>query len=187
MTLGFIIIGLLSIKPMTGYDLKTFFDRSINFFWSAELSQIYRELSKLEKQGYVSSKIEQQEGRPDKKIYTITEDGERAFLEWLRDFPGNLSPSPRNEFLVRIFFSSRIPGDELIYQLTKYIKHQQEELKTYRETEKQINELMEAGRNGELFYQKLTLRRGLFFVQSEIEWAKECIEELKNRGNVLED
>lgn len=180
LTLGFIILGLLSYMPMTGYDLKAFFDRSINFFWSAELSQIYRELSRLEKLGYISHKTEHQEGRPDKKIYSISQEGEKAFMEWLRDFPDTLSTASRNEFLVRIFFSSRLQREELIKHLEDYIKEQDEELKIYQQIEKKLSEkLMEEGSKGDTLYQRLTVKRGLFFARAEINWARECIEELK--------
>lgn len=180
LTLGFIILGLLSYTPMTGYDLKAFFDRSINFFWSAELSQIYRELSRLEKQGYISFKTEHQEGRPDKKIYSITQEGEGAFMEWLRDFPDTLSTPSRNEFLVRIFFSSKLQRGELTAQLEDYIDEQERELKIYEQIEKKLSErLKEKGYEGDTFCQRMTVKRGISFARSEISWAKECIEELK--------
>lgn len=180
MTLGFIILGLLSYTPMNGYDLKAFFDRSINFFWSAELSQIYRELSRLEKLGYINYKIEHQEGRPDKKIYSISEEGEKAFEEWLKNFPDILTPVSRNEFLVRIFFSSKLDKEELISYLERYIKEQQEELNAYRLVEEKLTERLRGEKcNREVFYQRLTVRRGLSFSRAEVDWAKECIEDIK--------
>lgn len=178
--LRFIILGLLSSKSMTGYDLKTFFKRSINFFWSAELSQIYRELSKLEKDGYISYKIEHQKGRPNKKIYSITGEGEEIFNEWLKGFPKKLTTVSRNEFLVRVFFSSKISDEELIFQLKRYIREQEEELKIYRGVEKRMKAQMEEGNyEREVFHKKFTVRRGIYFAQSEIAWANECIEEIK--------
>lgn len=180
LTLGFIILGLLGYMPMTGYDLKAFFDRSINFFWSAELSQIYRELSRLEKLGYISHKTEHQEGRPDKKVYSISQEGDRAFIEWLKDFPKAPGTVSRNEFLVRIFFSSKLQREELKAHLEDYIKEQSQELETYRLIEKKLNEkLMEEGYKGDAFYQRFTVRRGIYFASAEINWAKECIEEIK--------
>jgi DNA-binding PadR family transcriptional regulator len=164
---------------MTGYDLKTFFKNSVNFFWSAELSQIYRELAKLEKQGYVTSRIEQQEGRPNKKLYDLTEEGKAIFLKWLTEFPENLTPISRNEFLVRIFFSSKLSDDELIHQLRRYIQKQQEDAKIYSTIEERLNSKISRGAcNSEAFHQRFTVRRGLYFAQSEINWANECIEEI---------
>jgi len=178
--LSYIILGLLMSQPMTGYDLKSFFNKSINFFWSAKLSQIYRELSNLEKKGLIRHTIEHQEGRPDKKIYSVTKEGELLFLDWLKDFPQNLTPVSRNEFLVRIFFSYMIPNDELIFQFRRYIREKEEELKEYRGIEERMNnEMKKDNYNRELFNKRLTVRRGIHFAESEIKWAKECIEELR--------
>ncbi len=180
MTLRYIILGLLNYMSMTGYDLKVFMDRSINFFWSAELSQIYRELSKLEGLGYVNYRIEPQEGRPDKKIYSISQEGNIAFIEWLRDFPDTLSTPSRNEFLVRIFFSSKLKKEELILHFEDYIRELTKELKIYEPIDKKLSEkLIGKDCEDDIFYHKLTVKRGLSFARSEISWAKECIEELK--------
>ena len=79
MSLQYAVLGLLSYRQMTGYDLKKMFDESINNFWAASLSQIYRELGALEGKGYLTSVIEPQDDRPDKRIYSITEAGRAAF------------------------------------------------------------------------------------------------------------
>ena len=180
MVLGYIILGLLIDRSMSGYDLKTFFNNSINFFWSAKLSQIYRELGKLEEQGYITHKIEKQEGRPDKKVYSITEEGKIAFTQWLKEFPKEISPGSRNEFLVRIFFSSKLPDEELIFQLKRYIKDKEEELKIYKTIEEQLDKIIsEKGHNTDAFNQRFTVRRGLYFTKAGIDWANECIEDIK--------
>ena len=49
MSLENALLGLLNHRPMTGYDLKRIFDDPMEFFWVAQMSQIYRELNKLEK------------------------------------------------------------------------------------------------------------------------------------------
>ena len=65
MSLKYPLLGLLRSEPMNGYAIKTLFDEAINFVWQANLSQIYRELGIVEKEGLVSSSIEQQSDRPD--------------------------------------------------------------------------------------------------------------------------
>jgi len=68
MSLGNALLGLLSYGPMTGYDLKKLLDYPMGFFWLAQMSQIYRELNKLEEKGLVKSEIKPQEKRPDRKV-----------------------------------------------------------------------------------------------------------------------
>ena len=182
MTLRYIILGLLCYMPMTGYDLKIFMDKSINFFWSAELSQIYRELSKLESLNYINSKIEHQEGRPDKKIYSITQEGYEAFIEWLKDFPSILSSPSRNEFLVRVFFGAKLSKEEMILLFENYIKEINKELKTYESIDKDLNQRFASSdfkMNNDYLYQNLTLKRGTSWCNAELNWAKDCINTIK--------
>lgn len=103
MSLQFAILGLLEYKSMTGYDLKKIFDESINNFWAASLSQIYRELGTLENKGYLASVIQPQNDRLDKRIYNITEAGKAAFKEWIVNFPQRVSKEARDEFTLRVF------------------------------------------------------------------------------------
>ncbi|MEA2022110.1 MAG: PadR family transcriptional regulator, partial [Candidatus Caldatribacteriota bacterium] len=125
MSLGNSLLGLLSDRPMTGYDLKRIFDDTIGFFWAAQMSQIYRELNKLEEKGLVKSEVEPQEKRPDRKVYQLTKEGRETFLSWLNRFPNQLSQTSRSRFLMRIFFSSRIKLDELAFQIKRYKKEKE--------------------------------------------------------------
>ena len=68
---------------MTGYELKKFFDTSVAHFWNAELSQIYPALKAMESEGLVEMKVEVQDDRPNRKVYSITDSGRRELLEWL--------------------------------------------------------------------------------------------------------
>ena len=76
-----IILGLIQIKPMTGYELKQKFDTSLGFFSGASFGSIYPLLKKLEKQGLVKLHLEVQDGRPNRKIYSITQRGRKAFIQ----------------------------------------------------------------------------------------------------------
>ena len=180
MSLQHAILGLLSYEPMSGYDMKSFLDNSINFFWSAQLSQIYRDLGTLEKKGCVSFHIDAQEGRPDRKVYHITPEGEKAFHEWLQRFPGTLSSAVRDEFSVRIFFGSRISKEELLFQLRRFIKEQQEQIASFAYVKKVVESYSKKTAPEEEFYWKLLLNRSNSVARTLINWAEESIQELEN-------
>ena len=61
------ILGLLNYGDITGYEIKEVFERSLNYFWTAQTSQIYRELQTIEKKGWAKSTRIEQAGKPDKK------------------------------------------------------------------------------------------------------------------------
>jgi len=72
MSLGHAVMGLLWVRAMTGYDLKTrWFDRSMRYFWPTDQAQIYRTLDILAGRGWVSYEIEPAEDRPNRKVYTL--------------------------------------------------------------------------------------------------------------------
>ena len=104
MSLRSAILGLLNKEPMNGYAIKTLFDEAINFIWQAELSQIYRELDAMEKEGLVTSSIEQQHDRPNKRVYSITESGRARFMEWLTAVPEQFLGPKRDEFMLQVLF-----------------------------------------------------------------------------------
>ena len=74
MSLDYAILGFLNYRPLSGYDLKKMFDTSVQHFWTADQSQIYRILARLAKQKWVQVEVIEQTSRPDRKIYHITPD-----------------------------------------------------------------------------------------------------------------
>lgn len=86
MSLEHILLGMLR-EPATGYDLKTSFNEGARYFWSAELSQIYPALQKMEKRGWLKSRREPSEKGPARRVYTRTPSGTRALHAWLQGEP----------------------------------------------------------------------------------------------------
>lgn len=82
MSLGFGILGFLNYGPMSGYDLVKAFESSLQFFWHAQSSHIYLELKKREKKGYICGETVIQSDRPNKRLFSITETGKKAFMYW---------------------------------------------------------------------------------------------------------
>lgn len=84
MSLRYAILGLLARESLTGYDLTKRFDSTIGFFWSAKHSQIYPELASLTDESLVTFELVTQTSKPNKKVYTITEQGLAALREWMQ-------------------------------------------------------------------------------------------------------
>ncbi len=185
MSLRFGILGLLDFAPMTGYNLKKVFDRSVNNVWTANLSQIYRELGALEKGGYVSSRIEQQDDRPDKKIYSITPEGRRILIQWLKECPDTFVSPKRDEFMLKLFFGSQLEKDEVINYLERFIEDRRTALAAVKEPHENIAKV--ASTISPEFAKKMEkegriiqfiLKRAVMTNQLLITWAQDCIEEL---------
>jgi DNA-binding PadR family transcriptional regulator len=110
MSLRHAILGLLSMRPMSGYELNRVIDASVGHFWSADQSQIYRALASLVDSGLASRDTVVQEGRPNLHVHRPTAAGLDELDRWL------VTPRPRppvrEPFLARLFFVDRLgPGE----------------------------------------------------------------------------
>lgn len=192
MSLRHAVLGLLDYAPLSGYSIKKVFEISINHIWTAKLSQIYRELALLETEGLVSSKMVRQGKRPDKKVYTLTAKGRRAFLGWLNEFPVAFGPPRRDEFLLRIFFAAHMNEKLLKRELENFILM----IETYRPLihAGKIPELTDIlaranqeapGRKAptvdaqEARFWRFTVRRFQLTADATLLWARECLAELE--------
>ncbi|MGC4982015.1 PadR family transcriptional regulator [Streptomyces sp. DT193] len=79
-----ILVSLLE-KPGSGYELARRFERSIGYFWTATHQQIYRVLKRMESEGVLAVRDVPQQGRPDKKVYSVAGPGRAALSQWLHE------------------------------------------------------------------------------------------------------
>jgi DNA-binding PadR family transcriptional regulator len=118
-TLRHIILGLLAAHPMSGYDIKRAFDRSLATYWNAGNSQIYTTLKALAAQGLVSSELIVQENRPNRRLYSLTEAGEMELAAWLReDVPTRFT---KDEFLTKLFFCGHSSDEQALRHLETHL------------------------------------------------------------------
>jgi PadR family transcriptional regulator, regulatory protein AphA len=118
MSLEAAIMGFLAAEPRSGYDLKTrCFDTQAAAFWTADQAQIYRTLDRLQSTRLVTCTRKRQVGRPDRKVYRLTEAGARVFESWIAS-PSPLAP-PRDPFLLHLFFSAALSDDEIVESLVR--------------------------------------------------------------------
>ncbi len=106
------VLGLLSREPTSGYELGSLAERTIAHFWPITRAHIYAELGRLEDAGLVTATEVAQRGRPDKRVYAITEAGDRTLDEWLAS--ADLGDERRrNPLLLKVFFGDRMTPERL--------------------------------------------------------------------------
>jgi PadR family transcriptional regulator AphA len=105
-TLEYALLGLLADAPMNGYDLKRAFESSLLHAWSAQHSQIYPALNKLEKFGFIAVA---ETGTRGSKVYRATPAGLEAIQLWLQTEPVR---TVRNEAALRTFFYWMLPPEK---------------------------------------------------------------------------
>lgn len=118
MSINYAILGMLSARPLTGYDLKKIIQDSPFMPWSGNNNQIYKALVELLEEGWVTNEIHHQDSAPSKKIYTITDAGREELKAWVLSPPE--LPEFKNTFLVRLAWADSLGSSELNALLTGY-------------------------------------------------------------------
>lgn len=131
-----VILGLLSEKPHSGYDIKRHFEEYFSFFFDASFGTIYPTLSKMEKLNLITREAVRQEGKPDKNMFTITAEGEEHFQNYLRQ-PAEKEVL-RSDFLMHLYFGD-MADEETLNILLREALHAKQEM--YDDLARKLQEL----------------------------------------------
>jgi PadR family transcriptional regulator, regulatory protein AphA len=112
------LLGLLSWRAASGYDLKRAISDSDIFYWSGNNNQIYKSLLELQAEGLVSHTVEQQEKLPAKKIYSLTPAGQAALRQAL--LAGPELPELHKGFLIQLAWAEPLSDEEVLALLDQY-------------------------------------------------------------------
>lgn len=166
MVLSRLILGLLAIAPMTGYDIKRHVDSTVRHFWAADKAQVYRALASLVRDGYATVEVVRQETRPDRLEHHITEAGLAALRDWLA------SPLPaatdRDPFLARLFFAGELGRDQ-VRALLHQRREQAEELLAALTV---MRRAPSATTDRSAYLRNATLENGLAHARAELDWLE---------------
>lgn len=180
MSLRYGILGLLHYGPSTGYDIKTFFNDSLALFWEAQTSQIYRELGALERDGLARSEMVIQQGKPNKKVFFITEEGERAFFDWMKVPFGDDSYTFKSPLLMKLFFAAGQAPEITLAMLDRFLSEMKEALAQMSGVTRHIDGVVQRlpFQKQEARYWTLTADFGYRYFVMAIEWAEHAREEV---------
>jgi PadR family transcriptional regulator AphA len=184
MSLKHAILGFLSYRPLSGYELKKGFDHSVRHFWPANQSQIYRTLAQLDEEGLVEKQIVEREERLDMKIYNITAAGSTELHQWLS------TPQPeldnREPFLIQVFFGGSLSDDEMIRVMQAKLQSIEERLAVYQA----IHQASQGNSQNiqdqrAFFFSMLTLEIGHRSDQTSAEWLKSALQRIQNKKYII--
>ena len=172
MSLEHAILVSLAEQSASGYDLARRFDRSLGFFWKATHQQIYRTLARMEREGLAASQVESGEGRPDRKVYELTDLGRHELEAWTRKpTPPEL---PRSEFAVKVRGMVHGDRDAVLADIRRQRDHHVEQLAYY-----EANAAKHYPDPGALSADELpvylVLRGGVLTEKTYIEWCDEML------------
>lgn len=170
------ILGLLNYGDMTGYEIMGVFRDSLRFFWTAQTSQIYRELQGMEKKGWVTQTHVPQKGKPDKNVYSITEKGKKELLLWLTE---DVEDSIRSPLLMKTFFRGELSLDKNIDYFKSLLEASvfPDGIEIPKESAARYAKEIENGEKA--LYWQMTLEFGMMYEQMFRAWCGRCVEKLE--------
>ena len=168
------ILGMLSIAPMSGYDIKKEVETSISNFWSESYGQIYPVLRKLIADKLVTKSVESEAGKPDRHVYALTAKGRKELRRWLLE--GFAPKVQRNEFLLKLFFGEEIGPRANIAHVEQYRDLQRALLQKYAAVEEKLTR--EYPDDADAPYWLMTVRYGQHISRALLEWCDSTLAEL---------
>ena len=180
----YVILGMLSIEPKSGYDIKKTVEFSLRLFWRESYGQIYPALKQLSRDGLITEGQGTDSGRADRRIYEITDHGRALLREWLSK-PHQDQP-PRNEFLLRLFFGRAAGPGVALRQIKDFKKGQKEMLIKLAGFQKQAN--AQQADYFDLPFWMLTMEYGIAQTRAGIAWserAEKTLEALASKPSQL--
>lgn len=177
------ILATLLEGEASGYDLSKGFDASVANFWMATPQQLYKELETLEAQGLVTARVVEQDRRPNKRLFSLTDAGRAA----LRDFttqPAKIT-AIRDELLVKVQAVDAGDAEAVRKAIAERLDYATAKLARY----DRMRARMLAARTEDEYFDEverigpyLTLMRGRAFEKENIRWAERAINILDKRS-----
>jgi DNA-binding PadR family transcriptional regulator len=177
MSLRYAILGLLARESLTGYDLTKRFDTTIAFFWSAKHSQIYPELAALTKEGLVTFEVVTQTSKPNKKVYTITEQGCEALASWIAE--PREKRTVKDPLLLRAWAIGVVDSELVLPHLREALEQWNKRVHYLEEVEKAPPEAELDGFEHDWAGAMMSLRLGIMQARTYREWLQWAIDKVE--------
>lgn len=163
----FVILGLLSHEPLTGYEMKKRMDTTMSLFWSGSYGSIYPTLQKLKDKGHIVSDETTKNGR-DKITYSITKGGREYLQQWLRK--PVVKDELRYETMLKLFFGSEIGEEDTIQHIQQF---EDKMLQILPRLNASVEILKKENSESAHEYYMLTALFGVKIYEASIEWCEQ--------------
>ena len=170
------ILGMLSIEPMSGYDIKKEIQESVSYFWTESYGQIYPVLKSLVAEKLVTKTVEKGAGKPDRHVYALTEQGRKELRAWLAE-DASVPKVERNELLLKLFFGEEVEPSVNIRHVEQFRELQRGLFEKYKTIEKEMK--IQHSDDPNLPYWLMTVRYGQHARQALLDWCDETLAKLK--------
>ncbi|QTE02413.1 PadR family transcriptional regulator [Streptomyces cyanogenus] len=181
------VMAALLEGEASGYDLAKAFDATVANFWMSTPQQLYRELERMEAEGLVAARVVEQERRPNKRLFSLTDAGREAVRAYTAEPPGRPAVI-RDELLVKVQCADAGDMAAVRAAVAERMEWATAKLARY----ERIRQRLLDGRSEEAYFAEaerigpyLTLLRGMSFERENLHWGDMALRRLDQRGAVL--
>ena len=167
------VLGLLAYGPLSGYDIRRVYAQSLGNFWSESYGHIYPILKRLVDEGLATRDVQQQAGKPDRHVCSITDSGREELRHWLAQPPE--PQKERVELLLKLFHGWETGPAVMIEHLRQCRAEHEALLQKY----EHYDQAMAGKGEPPTAYWLMTVSCGRHISAAYIAWCDETIEKLQ--------
>ena len=170
------LLGLLSVRPMTGYEIQRHYARALAPWWETPRTQIYPKLRELERRGVVQHEYVVQRGKPNKRVYSLRRAGADVLMAWLQ---GEIrAPDMKHHMMMRLFLGNLLPIETTRRLLENYREQTISRLASLRDAHARFFASLEGPYKESVFFELLSLEHLIAITDLEISGTKKILEAL---------
>ena len=182
------ILGILSIEPMSGYQIKNSINGGAGYFLEIDYKQIYPTLKSIVASGLATYEVVKTEKGGESKRYTLTEAGLREFREWLKK-PVTNGKQRSQELLLKLFYGQNTSTEVILAHMENYRLSMANLLQEMEDLSAYVNS--EPEKDAFWHYRRTTVNKGLMHCQMELDWCEQTItyihEHIKQSAALIKD
>jgi DNA-binding PadR family transcriptional regulator len=180
------VMAALLKGEASGYDLAKAFDATVANFWMSTPQQLYRELDRMEAEGLLAARVVEQERRPNKRLFSLTEAGRKAVHAYTAE-PLGKPAVVRDELLVKVQCVDVGDMEAVRTAIAERMEWATAKLAHY----ERLRQRLLDGRSEEAYFTEaerigpyLTLLRGMSFERENLQWGDMALRRLDQRTAV---
>lgn len=168
-----VVLGILNNSPRTGYEINDILKNQLSYFYDGTLGMIYPTLRKLEAEGKIKKEQILQDDKPNKKVYSITDEGKKEFKSYMLS---EVDPeSIKSDFLLRLYFGKDFLSDEQVTALIEQeINRKMQQLLFIKSNFNKWNQ------QGMQELQEITVEYGISYYENAIKFLEKKKSEFSN-------
>lgn len=171
------LLGLLSVRSMTGYEIGRHYARALAPWWETPRTQIYPKLRELRSRGLIDEERVVQDGKPNKRVYSIGPAGRAELTNWLA---GPIRRTDmKHHMMMRLFLGNQLPTDTMRTLLEDYRVEMLERAEALRNARAKFSKSLSGPYGNSVFFELLSLDHLIALADLEVSGTEKALKAIE--------